>query len=277
MPRLKNRLATNIFPFAQFEKDAADGMLPDFSLIEPNLVAGHSDYHPAISHAMGIEIPIDPPSSILGGEAFLARIYDITKSASSPTGSNAYNTLFFIGWDEPGGTYDHVPPGAVPPPDPSAPAGQFGFTFERSGYRTPAIIVSPWVDEGLVINDEYRHTSMLATLRKAWGLGDPFTQRDAAARTFDHLLSRDAPRDPATWPAVEARPVPDFHWNLEVMNSAVGPLGKALGAGFIDHVQAAGIPVPPEMTDPTKPPTAEQFIAFLRTVAAAIFPTLAAK
>lgn len=215
--------------------------------------------------------------TILGGEAFLARIYDIIRSASSETGSNAYKTLFFIGWDEPGGTYDHVPPGAVPPPDPSAPAGQFGFTFERSGYRTPAIIVSPWVDEGLVINDEYRHTSMLATLRKVWGLGDPFTGRDAAARTFDHLLSRETPRDPATWPAVTARPVPEFQWNYEVMNNAIGPLGRALGTGFMDHVQAAGIPIPPEMTDPTTPPTSEQFIAFLRTVAAAFFPTLADK
>ena len=50
--------------------------------------------------------------------------------------------------------YTHVPPPAVPPPDPSAPAGQHGFTFERSGYRVPAIIVSPWVAEGEVFNEE---------------------------------------------------------------------------------------------------------------------------
>ena len=88
----------------------------------------------------------------------------------------------------------------MPPPDPSAPAGQCDFRFDRSGYRVPAIIVSPWIEEGTVINDEYRHTSLLATLRKVWDLGDAFTARDAAARTFDHLLSRDTPRDPATWP-----------------------------------------------------------------------------
>jgi hypothetical protein len=44
-----------------------------------------------------------------------------------------------------------------------------------------------------LINDEHRHTSMIATLRKAWDLGEPFTARDAAARTFDHLLSRATP------------------------------------------------------------------------------------
>jgi hypothetical protein len=31
--------------------------------------------------------------------------------------------MFLIGWDEPGGTYDHVPPGPVPPPDPGRRAG----------------------------------------------------------------------------------------------------------------------------------------------------------
>ena len=184
MSRLKDRLATNFVPFSEFEDDAANGTLPDFSMIEPNLIMGHSDYHPAVSRALGpgVEIPLDPPSSILGGEAFLARIYTAIRSAASTEGSNAYNTMFFIGWDEPGGTYDHVPPGPVPPPDPSAPAGQMDFKFDRSGYRVPAIIVSPWVDEGIVINDEHRHTSMIATLRKVWDLGDPFTARDAAAR-----------------------------------------------------------------------------------------------
>ncbi len=213
MPRLKDRLATNFVPFSEFEHDVANGTLPDFSMIEPNLVMGHSDYHPAVSRALGpdVEIPVDPPSSILGGETFLTRIYTAIRSAASPQGSNAYNTTFFIGWDEPGGTYDHVPPGPVPPPDPSAPAGQMGFKFDRSGYRVPAIIVSPWVDEGVVINQEHRHTSMIATLRKVWDLGDPFTARDAAAAPFDYLLSRESPRDPANWPDVKPLPVPTFH------------------------------------------------------------------
>jgi phospholipase C len=29
------------------------------------------------------------------------------------------------------------------------------FTFDRSGYRVPAIIVSPWIDKGIVVNDEH--------------------------------------------------------------------------------------------------------------------------
>ena len=40
MPRLKDRLATHFVPFSEFERDAANGTLPDFSLIEPNLSPG---------------------------------------------------------------------------------------------------------------------------------------------------------------------------------------------------------------------------------------------
>ncbi len=145
---------------------------------------GHGDYHPAFGRSFSAEVDLkmDSPSSMLGGEAFLERVFNTYRSATSETGANVWNTALLIGWDEPGGTYDHVPPGPVPPPYPAAPAGEFGFTFDRSGYRVPAIIVSPWVEPGSVYNEEYRHPSLIATLRKTWGLGEAFTGRDASAR-----------------------------------------------------------------------------------------------
>ena len=112
--RLKDRLATNFVPFAEFEKDAAAGTLPDFALIEPNMLSGHGDYHPAAGRSLLGDNPtsaLDPPSSMLGGEAFLERVFNAYRSATSETGSNVWNTTLLIGWDEPGGTYDHVPPG----------------------------------------------------------------------------------------------------------------------------------------------------------------------
>ena len=123
MPRLRDRFATHFVPFAEFERDAAEGTLPNFSLIEPNLMAGHGDYHPAFGRALipGVDVLMDAPSSILAGEEFLGRIYRAVRSADSPTGSNAFNTVLFVGFDEPGGTYDHVPPGPVPPPHPGLP------------------------------------------------------------------------------------------------------------------------------------------------------------
>ena len=75
-PRLKDRLATHFVPFAEFETDAAAGTLPDFSLIEPNMLAGHGDYHPAMGRSFSdaVDIEVDSPSSMLSGEAFLARV-----------------------------------------------------------------------------------------------------------------------------------------------------------------------------------------------------------
>jgi phospholipase C len=278
MPRLKERLATHFVPYSEFEQDVANGTLPDFSLIEPNMITGHSDYHPAYGQSLSpgdMDLPFDPPSSIRGGEAFLARIYEAVRSAASSEGSNAYNTLFFIGWDEPGGTYDHVPPEPVPPPDPSAPAGQLDFKFDRSGYRVPAIIVSPWVNEGIVINDEHRHTSMIATLRKVWDLGDAFTRRDAAAAPFDHLLSHDSPRDPATWPDVEALPVSQFQIDMIQLGKALSRLGKAAGGGMLEHAAQAGVAIPPDLSDPNAHPSPEQVMAGLRKITAQFFPRLA--
>ncbi|HVC71714.1 MAG TPA: alkaline phosphatase family protein [Acidimicrobiales bacterium] len=223
----------------------ADGTLPDFSLIEPNLLAGHGDYHPAFSRALlpGLAVAIDPPSSILAGEAFLSRIYEAIKSARSPTGSKAFNTTFFIGWDEPGDTYDHVAPGPVPPPEPSAPAGQFGFRFDRSGYRVPAIIVSPWVEEGVVFNDEYRHTSMIATLRQVSDLGPPLSGRDAVARTFRHVLRLDAPRHPDTWPQITPLPCPEFQMVRVAAGEAFSVLGRHLCHCLLHHARQTGMAV----------------------------------
>ena len=51
--RLKDQFATHFVPFSQFETDAANGELPDFSFIEPCLIIGHNDYHPAFGRAMG--------------------------------------------------------------------------------------------------------------------------------------------------------------------------------------------------------------------------------
>jgi len=49
---------------------------PNFSFIEPDMASGHNDYHPALSRSMignNEDFGFDPPSSMLGGEAFLQR------------------------------------------------------------------------------------------------------------------------------------------------------------------------------------------------------------
>src|ERR1700733_8602735 len=277
-PRLKDRLATHFVRFSEFEKDAAAGTLPDFALIEPDMIAGHGDYHPAFGRSFfggNVDIGLDAPSAMLGGEAFLERVFNAYRSATSPSGANVWNTTLLIGWDEPGGTYDHVPPGPVPPPDPAAPAVEFGFTFDRSGYRVPAIIVSPWVEPGSVYNEEYRHTSLIATLRKRWGLGDALTQRDASARTFGHVFSRATPRDPETWAAITARPVPDWTMDPKVVGMGLSTLGKGIAPAIIAHAREMGVQLAAEVSDQGADLSPRLIVRVLRDIAGHVFPLLA--
>ncbi|MCV7081017.1 alkaline phosphatase family protein [Mycolicibacterium insubricum] len=276
-PRLKDKLATQVVPFSEFERDAAAGTLPNLALIEPNMISGHGDYHPAFGRALGAGVDVtclDPPSALLAGEAFLERIFKAYRTSTSPTGTNVWNTALLIGWDEPGGTYDHVPPGPVPPPDPDAPVGEMGFAFDRSGYRVPAILVSPWVAQGSVFNDEYRHTSLIATLRKVWGLGAAFTQRDRHARAFDDCFTMDTPRDPATWAPIEARPEPAYQLDDAVLAQGLSGLGRSLGLGFIAYARDHGLPLPPQLADSAAEPTSADLLGVFRMAAWHLFPRL---
>ena len=161
----------------------------------------------------------------------------------------------------------------MPPPDAGAPPGQLGFGFDRSGYRVPAVMVSPWVPEATVCTDEYRHTSMLATLREVWGLGTPFSARDAAARTFHHLLHLDAPREPESWPDITAMPVPTFQADRVAAGQALSTLGRHLCHGLYEHARhATNLPTPPESSPDLSP---ELAIDFAMRIGARLFPRLA--
>jgi len=242
-PRLLDRFETNFFTTDRFLADAASGQLPAYSFIEPNLLYGHNDMHPAFD-ALFPGVDLDPPSSLLGGEALLAKIYDAVRSASSPDGSNAYNTLLMITFDEHGGTYDHIPPPPTVPPDPAAPAQQMGFTFERSGLRVPAIAVSAWIPERTVVSEEYRHTSVIRTLREQWQLGAPLTGRDGAARDLAPVLSLDNPRDPEDWPEVTPQPVPPFIAASMSLEARLKGLSKAACFPVLALAKNLGLPAP---------------------------------
>jgi phospholipase C len=226
--RLWPHFGTKFGTTDDFLADAAAGQLPAYSFIEPNLLYGHNDMHPAFD-ALFPDAPIDPPSSLLGGEALLARIYDAVRSASSPAGSNAWNTLLLVTFDEHGGTYDHVPPPLAPPPQPASSGGfrQSGFGFDRSGPRVPTIAISPWIPAQTVVSGEHRHTSVIATLRQRWRLGEPLTGRDAVAAGLAPVLSLDVPRDPASWPDVTARPVPRYDGVIPAPDAAARGLCRA--------------------------------------------------
>jgi hypothetical protein len=136
-------------------------------------------------------------------------------------------------------------------------------------------VVSPWVESGSVFNDEHRHTSMIATMRKLWDLGDPLTDRDAIAKPFDYVFTRQTPREPKDWAAINARPAPDYHVNWEYTNHSLSALGKAMTPGIIAQLKARGFDLPAEVDSPDFALTPQIAWSLVELAAYHLFPTLA--
>jgi phospholipase C len=164
--------------YKQFLQDCAKGQLPDYSFIEPN----YNDHDTDI----GEEIANDqhPDHDVQAGEFFIADVYMALKR--SPLWPN---TALLIVYDEHGGIYDHVvPPSCVADKFP-APANSTGtgmeFKFDRLGVRVPAILVSPWIPRGTVVDRVFDHASIPGTITKFF-LGDysPRSPREINADVF---------------------------------------------------------------------------------------------
>ena len=191
----------------EFYDDAREGQLPTYSFIEPNMLHPHTDMHPPGACYLRHVLHLKPPNAMLGGEQLLADVYGAVRNSKSEQGSNWANTLLLVTFDEHGGTYDHVPPPRVPPPNPPTGHEEEGFQFDRSGVRVPTIAISAWIDQGMVVKEEFRHTSVIRTLRERWPIGGPLTARDASAADIAPVLSRAVPRPPEQWPEVVPRPL----------------------------------------------------------------------
>ncbi len=202
-----------------FYEDARKGDLPEYSFIEPNMFHPHTDMHPPGMGRLRRELHLKSPNAMTGGELLLARVYNAIRNAST-SGSNWANTLLLVTFDEHGGTYDHVPPPRAAPPNPAVPPGEQGFRFDVSGVRVPTVAISAWVEPRTVISGEYRHTSVIRTLREKWPIGGPLTQRDANAADMAPLLVRKAPRPPEEWPQVKPRALPPLEKVEEMVEEA---------------------------------------------------------
>jgi phospholipase C len=124
-----------------------------------------------------------------------------------------------------------------------------------------------------VFNDEYRHTSLIATLRKVSSLGEALTRRDACACTCDDLFTLEAPRDPETWATVTALPVPAWQLDEEALGNGLSGLGKSMGHGIIEHARELGLELPSRLDDPAAEPTPSDIVEVFRQVAWHYFPS----
>lgn len=203
-------------PLEDFFRDAADGTLPPFAIVDPDFS----------------EFSEENPQDIRDGEAFAGSVIKAVMK-----GPGWGNTVLVWTYDEHGGYYDHVPPPEAVPPDDVLGHGLLNVlgafdwllrrfrpwrllkeaddnrvgdkllprTYDHLGFRVPTVIVSPFAKTDYVSSRDaprggppdcngprvFDHTSILKTLELKWNL-PPLTRRDAAASDFLDTLDFEA-------------------------------------------------------------------------------------
>ncbi|KAJ3669634.1 hypothetical protein LUZ60_011584 [Juncus effusus] len=184
-----------------FKSHAKHGKLPNYVVIEQRyfdceLFPANDDH---------------PSHDVARGQKFVKEIYETLRA------SPQWNEMaILITYDEHGGFYDHVPTpvSGVPNPDGIIGPDPFYFKFDRLGVRVPTILVSPWIDRGVVVHEpngpkstsQFEHSSIPSTVKKLFNLNSNYlTKRDAWAGSFESLFTmRKTPRTdcPETLPEV---------------------------------------------------------------------------
>lgn len=184
--------------FQDFLDACQRNKLPQYSFIEPN----YTDHDAPDGNGYWIASDQHPDHDVRAGEQFIATVYNAIHS-----NPNLWpNTALLIVYDEHGGIFDHVPPPACLPDgfvaQPSATGTPDPFYFDRLGVRVPAVLVSPWVKPGSVINDVFEHASIPATMTDFFlGDYDVRSPREKAANTFLGNLDQPNARDAKDCPA----------------------------------------------------------------------------
>jgi phospholipase C len=144
-----------------------------------------------------------PMSDVTAGDKFIGEVYNALRKNDELWQSS----LLVIVYDEHGGFYDHVLQPPTIPPDDRRDAS--GFDFKKLGVRVPAVVVSPWLDQG-VISDTFDHTSLLKFVIEQFGLPLDYLGNRVSAPTTNTLTKylRKSPRSTyGQLPATKLAPI----------------------------------------------------------------------
>ena len=186
--------------FRDFLDACNSNQLPDYCFIEPN----YTDHDSPDGDGEKIANDQHPDHDVRAGEQFIATVYNAIRNNPKLWP----NTAILVVYDEHGGIFDHVPPPACMPDgfvaQPSATGTPDPFHFDRLGVRVPAILISPWVAKGSIINDTYEHASIPATITEllipGFDAANPRSPREIAAKTFLNALALPAMRPDSDCP-----------------------------------------------------------------------------
>ena len=178
--------------FNQFLNDCRNDQLPSYSFVEPN----YTDHEDA-SGAMWIASDQHPDHHVREGERFIATVYNALRKNPVLWPKSA----MLLVYDEHGGIYDHVVPPSVVTDgfvaQPAATGTGQPFLFDRLGVRVPAVLISPWIPKGTVVNGRvFEHASIPATVTD-WkiGLFNDRSPREKNSETFLDLLTAQVMRN----------------------------------------------------------------------------------
>lgn len=183
--------------FQDFLDACSRNKLPEYSFIEPN----YTDHEDPDGGGELIASDQHPDHDVRAGEQFIASVYNAIRNNPKLWP----NTAILIAYDEHGGIYDHVAPPACTPDgfvaQPSATGTPDPFHFDRLGVRVPAVLISPWIARGTVINETFEHASIPATLTE-YLIGDysERSPREIAANTFLDYIKQPTMRSDSDCP-----------------------------------------------------------------------------
>jgi len=191
---------------ASFTDDVTNGTLPSVSWIVPPLAE--------------CEHPAAPPE---WGEYLVQQILSILISNPDVWAQ----TVFIVNYDENGGFFDHVPP-------PVAPAGTAGEYLTVSplpssaggiagpiglGFRTPALVISPFSAGGYKYSGALDHTSTLRLAETRFGVTVPNLSAWRRSVTGDFTGALNLTGAPVT--AVPSLPATSIGSDITVVEEAV--------------------------------------------------------
>jgi phospholipase C len=233
-----------------FAADAAAGKLANYNFIIPRFAGSATDGPVTSMHA---------PQDVRAGDQLVSDVY-----AALRAGPQWPGMLYVVTFDEHGGYFDHANPAATVNPDGiNSPApgdtASFApqFAFDRLGLRVPTILASPYLAKGAVCSTPLQHTSILATVRKLFGIQAPLTRRDAAAASFEELFMAKPRTDaPATLVPPSAKPQLGVDATRAAPDDVMSEMAR--------HWRRATGGLPGAATSVTTPTSQDEVHAFLR-------------